>query len=139
MTINIITLGCSKNIVDSEVMAAQLHRNGHELYYESAQKSDVVIINTCSFIHDAREESVNEILQQIERKKRRQIKKLYVVGCLVQRNMAELQEALPEVDGFFTFAELPKLLESPDFQLLNTPDRMLSTPRHYAYLKISEG
>ena len=139
MTINIITLGCSKNIVDSEVMAAQLHRNGHELYYESAQKSDVVIINTCSFIHDAREESVNEILQQIERKKRRQIKKLYVVGCLVQRNMAELQEALPEVDGFFTFAELPKLLESPDFQLLNTADRMLSTPRHYAYLKISEG
>ena len=103
MTINIITLGCSKNIVDSEVMAAQLNRNGHELYYESAQKSDVVIINTCSFIHDAREESVNEILQQIERKKRHQIKKLYVVGCLVQRNMAELQEALPEVDGFFTF------------------------------------
>ena len=98
-----------------------------------------MIINTCSFIHDAREESVNEILQQIERKKRRQIKKLYVVGCLVQRNMAELQEALPEVDGFFTFAELPKLLESPDFQLLNTADRMLSTPRHYAYLKISEG
>ena len=120
-------------------MAAQLHRNGHELYYESAHKSDVVIINTCSFIHDAREESVNEILQQIERKKRRQIKKLYVVGCLVQRNIAELQEALPEVDGFFTFAELPKLLESPDFQLLNTADRMLSTPRHYAYIKISEG
>lgn len=139
MTINIITLGCSKNIVDSEVMAAQLHCNGYELYYESAQKSDIVIINTCSFIHDAREESVNEILNQIERKKRRQIKKLYVVGCLVQRNMAELQEALPEVDGFFTFAELPKLLESPDFQLLNTADRMLSTPRHYAYLKISEG
>lgn len=139
MTINIITLGCSKNIVDSEVMAAQFHRNGHELYYESAQKSDIVIINTCSFIHDAREESVNEILNQIERKKRRQIKKLYVVGCLVQRNMAELQEALPEVDGFFTFAELPKLLESPDFQLLNMPERILSTPRHYAYLKISEG
>ena len=139
MTINIITLGCSKNIVDSEVMAAQFHRNGHELYYESAKKSDVVIINTCSFIHDAREESVNEILNQIERKKHRQIKKLYVVGCLVQRNMAELQEALPEVDGFFTFAELPKLLESPDFQLLNTPDRILSTPQHYAYLKISEG
>ena len=139
MTINIITLGCSKNIVDSEVMAAQLYRNGHELYYESAQKSDIVIINTCSFIHDAREESVNEILNQVERKKRRQIKKLYVVGCLVQRNMAELQEALPEVDGFFTFAELPNLLESPDFQLLNTADRMLSTPRHYAYLKISEG
>ena len=115
------------------------NRNGHELYYESAQKSDIVIINTCSFIHDAREESVNEILNQIERKKRRQIKKLYVVGCLVQRNMEELQEALPEVDGFFTFAELPKLLESPDFQLLNTADRMLSTPRHYAYLKISEG
>ena len=139
MTINIITLGCSKNIVDSEVMAAQLHRNGYELYYESAQKSDIVIINTCSFIHDAREESVNEILNQIERKKHRQIKKLYVVGCLVQRNMSELQEALPEVDGFFTFAELPKLLETADFNLLNTSDRILSTPSHYAYLKISEG
>ncbi len=139
MTINIITLGCSKNIVDSEVMAADFHKHGHELFFESAQKSDVVIINTCSFIHDAREESVNEILNQIERKKHHQIKKLYVIGCLVQRNMAELKEALPEVDGFYTFAELPKLLESPDFQLLNTHDRILSTPRHYAYLKISEG
>ncbi|MDY6347541.1 MAG: radical SAM protein, partial [Bacteroidales bacterium] len=139
MTINIITLGCSKNIVDSEVLAADFHRRGHELYFESAMKTDVVIVNTCSFIHDAREESVNEILNQIERKKRRQIKRLYVMGCLVQRNREALLEALPEVDGFFSFAELPTLLDSPGFQLLNTADRMLSTPRHYAYLKISEG
>lgn len=139
MTINIITLGCSKNIVDSEVLAAKFHKLGHELYFESAKKSDVVIVNTCSFIHDAREESVNEILNQIERKKRHQIKRLYVVGCLVQRNQEELSESLPEVDGFYTFGELPKLLETPDFQLLGTADRMLSTPRHYAYLKISEG
>lgn len=139
MTINIITLGCSKNIVDSEVLAADFHQRGHELYFESAMKTDVVIVNTCSFIHDAREESVNEILNQIERKKRRQIKRLYVMGCLVQRNREALLEALPEVDGFFSFAELPTLLDSPGFQLLNTADRMLSTPRHYAYLKISEG
>lgn len=139
MTINIITLGCSKNIVDSEVLAAEFHKHGHELYFESAQKSDIVIINTCSFIHDAREESVNEILNQIERKKRRQVKKIYVVGCLVQRNREALRESLPEIDGFYSFAEWQKLLESPEFQLLGTANRLLSTPKHYAYLKISEG
>lgn len=139
MTINIITLGCSKNIVDSEVIAAQLQKKGHQVVFESPTKTDVVILNTCSFIGDAREESVNEILDQLERKKRRQVKKVYVVGCLAQRCKGELTESLPEVDGIFTFAELNQLVESDEFQLLGTSERLLSTPKHYAYLKISEG
>lgn len=139
MTINIITLGCSKNIVDSEVIAARMQKQGHQILFESAAKSDIVILNTCSFIGDAREESVNEILTQVERKMRRQVKKIFVVGCLAQRCKAELEAELPEVDGFYTFAELAHMLNEPDFQLLGTSDRLLSTPKHYAYLKISEG
>lgn len=139
MTVNIITLGCSKNIVDSEVLAARLQRLGHRVFFEGNMKSDIVILNTCSFIGDAREESVNEILVQVERKMRRQIKKLYVVGCLVQRCKADLEAELPEVDGFYSFAELHKLMESNDFDLLGTSERLLSTPPHYAYLKVSEG
>ena len=139
MTVNIITLGCSKNIVDSEVLAARLQRLGHRVFFEGTMKSDIVILNTCSFIGDAREESVNEILVQVERKMRRHIKKLYVVGCLAQRCKAELEAELPEVDGFYTFAELHKLMESNDFDLLGTSERLLSTPPHYAYLKVSEG
>ena len=139
MTINIITLGCSKNIVDSEVIAAQLQRLGHRVLFESALKSDIVILNTCSFIGDAREESVNEILDQIQRKQQGLVKKVYVVGCLAQRSKQELAESLPEVDGIFTFAELKDLVASDSFELLETSERLLSTPNHYAYLKISEG
>ena len=139
MTINIITLGCSKNIVDSEVIAAQLQRTGYRVSFEGAMKSDVVILNTCSFIGDAREESVNEILRQVERKQRGLVKRIYVVGCLAQRSKDELAEALPEVDGIFTFAELKDLVRSESFRLLETSERLLSTPRHYAYLKVSEG
>lgn len=102
-------------------------------------KTDVVILNTCSFIGDAREESVNEILMQIERKINREVKKIYVVGCLAQRCKQDLVDELPEVDGFFTFEELKKLTETPDFDLLGTSERLLSTPPHYTYLKISEG
>ena len=139
MTFNIITLGCSKNVVDSEVIAAQLQKQGHRVVYESPEKSDVVIINTCGFIGDAREESVNEVLTQVERKKRRQVKKILVVGCLVKRFKPELLESVPEVDGYYNFEELSEMLNSADFSLLGTTDRLLSTPRHYAYLKISEG
>jgi len=139
MTFNIITLGCSKNVVDSEVIAAQLEKQGHQVVYESSEKSDVVIINTCGFIGDAREESVNEVLMQVERKKRHQIKKIYVVGCLVKRFKPDLLESVPEVDGYFNFDELSEMLNDKEFQLLGTTDRILSTPRHYAYLKISEG
>ncbi len=139
MTINIITLGCSKNIVDSEVIAARLQKSGHRVFFEGTMKTDVVILNTCSFIGDAREESVNEILMQIERKINREVKKIYVVGCLAQRCKQDLVDELPEVDGFFTFEELKKLTETPDFDLLGTSERLLSTPPHYTYLKISEG
>ncbi|MBO4489577.1 MAG: 30S ribosomal protein S12 methylthiotransferase RimO [Bacteroidales bacterium] len=139
MTFNIITLGCSKNVVDSEVIAAQLTKQGHRVVYESPEKSDVVIINTCGFIGDAREESVNEVLTQVERKKRRQVKKIFVVGCLVKRFKPELLESVPEVDGYYDFDELADMLNSDEFSLLGTTDRLLSTPRHYAYLKISEG
>ena len=139
MTINIITLGCSKNIVDSEIMASRLQKMGHRIFFEGTMKTDAVIINTCSFIGDAREESVNEILAQVERKMRRQVKKIYVVGCLAQRCKQDLVNELPEVDGFYTFDELKKLMESSDFDLLGTSERLLSTPPHYAYLKVSEG
>ena len=139
MTVNIITLGCSKNIVDSEVLAARLQKLGHRVFFEGNMKSDIVILNTCSFIGDAREESVNEILVQVERKMRRQIKKLYVVGCLAQRCKADLEAELPEVDGFYSFADLHKMVDSNDFDLLGTSERLLSTPPHYAYLKVSEG
>lgn len=139
MTVNIITLGCSKNIVDSEIMAARLQKSGHRIFFEGTMKTDVVILNTCSFIGDAREESVNEILVQIERKMRRQVKKIFVVGCLAQRCKRELVDELPEVDGFYTFEELKELTGMPDFDLLGSSERLLSTPFHYAYLKISEG
>ncbi len=139
MTVNIITLGCSKNIVDSEVLAARLQRMGHRVFFEGNMKSDIVILNTCSFIGDAREESVNEILVQVDRKMRRHIKKLYVVGCLAQRCKAELEAELPEVDGFYSFADLHKMVDANEFDLLGTSERLLSTPPHYAYLKVSEG
>ena len=120
-------------------MASRLQKMGHRIFFEGTMKSDVVIVNTCSFIGDAREESVNEILSQVERKMRREVKKIYVVGCLAQRCKQDLEDELPEVDGFYTFDELKKLMDQPDFDLLGTSERLLSTPTHYAYLKISEG
>jgi ribosomal protein S12 methylthiotransferase len=139
MKINIITLGCSKNTVDSEVLAAKWKEKGHEILFESDKKSDIVIVNTCSFIHDAKKESIDEIFIQIARKQRGEIDKVFVVGCLAQRYKNELIEMIPEADGFFTFSELDKLLEEKDFDLLKSVNRMVSTPKHYAYLKISEG
>jgi ribosomal protein S12 methylthiotransferase len=139
MKINIITLGCSKNTVDSEVLAAKWKEKGHEISFESTKKSDFVVINTCSFIHDAKEESIEEIFTHIARKQRGEVKKVFVVGCLAQRYKEELIETIPEVDGIFSFTELNKLLEDKGFDLLKSPKRILSTPKHYAYLKISEG
>ena len=139
MKINLITLGCSKNTVDSEVIATQWAAKGHTIVFESEQKSDIVVINTCSFIHDAKEESIEEIFLHIARKQCGEVGKVFVVGCLSQRYKNELQEMIPEADGIFSFAELHKLLEERDFDLLKSPRRMVSTPKHYAYLKISEG
>jgi len=139
MIINIITLGCSKNSVDSEVIASVYKSLGHEVRFESEQDSDIVIINTCSFIRDAKEESIDEIFIQTKRKKEDHTQRVYVIGCLAQRYKEELIEAIPEVDGFYYFNELSQLLQKQDFDLLTHPDRILSTPAHYAYLKISEG
>ena len=138
-TINIVTLGCSKNNVDSEVIAAQLQKMGCEVMHNSTRNTDIVIINTCCFIHDAKEQSIDEIFIHAERKKQGLVKKIYVVGCLAQRYKNDLQELIPEVDAFYSFVELHKLFKLDRFDLLNQHERLLSTPSHYAYLKISEG
>ena len=138
-SVNIITLGCSKNNVDSEVIAAQLQKMGCEVLHNSTRNTDIVIINTCCFIHDAKEQSIDEIFIHAERKKQGLVKKIYVVGCLAQRYKNDLQELIPEVDAFYSFAELHKLFKLDRFDLLNQHERLLSTPSHYAYLKISEG
>lgn len=139
MTINIITLGCSKNTVDSEVIAAHFSEQGYQVVFESTAPSDVVILNTCSFIRDAKEESIDEIFIQIERKRRGEIGRVFVMGCLAQRYQHDLLEIIPEVDAFFNFTELPLMLNDPAFGLLTYPQRKLSQRSHYAYLKLSEG
>lgn len=141
MNINIITLGCSKNNVDSEVLAAQFQRKGHNVFHNSIEENgiDIVVINTCSFIQDAKSQAIDEILLQIERKKQGFIQKVYVIGCLAQRYENDLRESLPEIDGIFPFSKLNQLLEEPQFDLLHQTERIISTPKHYAYLKISEG
>ena len=131
MKINIITLGCSKNTVDSEKLAGRLSDEGHTLYFDRQKNDcDTVIINTCGFIGDAKEESINTILEQIAAKQRRHNKThLIVCGCLVQRYMKELKAEMPEVDEW----------HGTNFFDLSEPLRCLSTPQHYAYLKIAEG
>lgn len=140
-TANIITLGCSKNLVDSEVMMRQLRAAGIETLHDSNSPADVVIINTCGFINDAKEESVDTILQWAGERKRNKIRKLYVMGCLSQRYKEDLVREMPEVDGFFGVNDLNAILSA-----LNSPlrhelinERVITTPAHYAYLKISEG
>ena len=140
-TANIITLGCSKNLVDSEVMMRQLRAAGIETLHESNSPADVVIINTCGFINDAKEESVDTILQWAGERKRNKIRKLYVMGCLSQRYKEDLVREMPEVDGFFGVNDLNAILSALNaplrHELIN--ERVITTPAHYAYLKISEG
>jgi len=140
-TVNIVTLGCSKNKVDSEHFAALLDGR-FKVLHDSEKKTDIVIINTCGFIGDAQEESVDTILEYAELRKSNKIKRLYVVGCLVQRFRKDLQVEIHEVDGFYGVNELENLaaeiLQTELKQGYNS-GRMLSTPSHYAYLKISEG
>lgn len=138
-SVNIITLGCSKNSVDSEVIGAQLQKMGHTVLHDSTEDTDIVIVNTCSFIRDAKEQSIDEILLHAKRKKAGIVKRIYVVGCLAQRYKEDLQQMIPEVDAFYTFSELHQLFKLDKFDLLAQSDRLLSTPSHYAYLKISEG
>lgn len=140
--VNIITLGCSKNMVDSEVLSGQLIANDINVVHENA-KSDhnIVIINTCGFIDKAKEESINTILDNVELKKRGKIEKLYVTGCLSERYRNNLEEEIPEVDAVFGTMELPAMLKrfNADYKVDLIGERLLATPMHYAYVKISEG
>jgi ribosomal protein S12 methylthiotransferase len=140
--VNIITLGCSKNMVDSEVLSGQLLASGIEVGHESAKRgSNIVVVNTCGFIDKAREESVNTILEQVALKKGGGLDKVYVTGCLSQRYRDDLEKEIPEVDAWFGTMEMPLLLKklNADYKAELLGERMLSTPQHYAYLKISEG
>ncbi len=140
-TVNVITLGCSKNLVDSEHLMSQFDANGLDVVHDSEQMADVVIINTCGFILDAKTESVNMILECVEAKKSKQIKKLYVMGCLSERYREELAAEIPEVDHFFGKFELDKIIEEIGIHKRKDLlfDRHITTPNHFAYLKISEG
>jgi ribosomal protein S12 methylthiotransferase len=140
--VNVVTLGCSKNIFDSEVMMAQLRANKFSVEHE-AQKDDaeIVIINTCGFIDNAKQESIDTILRYAEAKKEGLVDKLYVTGCLSQRYGSELEAEIPEVDAFFGTRDLPKLLKTlkADYKHELIGERLLTTPSHFAYFKIAEG
>jgi len=139
--VNVITLGCSKNKVDSENLITQLKGNDFEVSHETDEKSDIIIINTCGFIDLAKEESIQTILDYAERKKDGEIKKLFVTGCLSQRYKDDLEVEIPEVDAFFGTLEMPALLSrlNADFKHELVGERWISTPGHFAYLKIAEG
>ncbi len=140
--VNIITLGCSKNLVDSEVLSGQLGAARIDVIHEN-KKTDhnIVVVNTCGFIDKAKEESINTILEQVELKKSGKLDKVYVTGCLSERYKQHLEDEIPEVDAFFGTMELPFLLKkfNVDYKAELLGERLLSTPNHYAYLKISEG
>ena len=141
-TIDIITLGCSKNLVDSEKLMRQLEANGYKVTHDSSRpQGEIAVINTCGFIGDAKEESINMILEFCEAKEEGRIKKLYVMGCLSERYLKELEVEIPQVDKFYgkfnwneLLADLGKAYQ-PEIAI----ERTLTTPKHYAYLKISEG
>ena len=140
--INIITLGCSKNLVDSEVLSGQLLANDIDVVHENRKNDhNIVIVNTCGFIEKAKEESIETILEQVELKKKGKLEKLYVTGCLSERYRNNLEAEIPEVDAFFGTMELPRILKTleADYKAELIGERLLSTPSHYAYLKISEG
>lgn len=140
--IDVITLGCSKNLVDSELLMKQLLANGYTVAHDPEQPDgEIAVVNTCGFIGDAKEESINTILQFAEAKKDRRLKKLFVMGCLTERYMEELKLEIPEVDGFygkFNWKQLIVDLGKSFYQDLSL-ERNITTPKHYAYLKISEG
>jgi len=140
-TVNVITLGCSKNLVDSEVMLRQLNAAGLQTEHDGASDADVVIINTCGFINDAKEESINTILHWSQAKKENRIEKLFVMGCLSERYRHDLENEIPEVDGFFGVNDLNAILNAVNapFRSDLLSERIITTPPHFAYLKISEG
>ncbi len=137
--INVVTLGCSKNIYDSEVLMGQLQASGKEVVHE--EQGEVVVINTCGFIDNAKQESIDTILHFAELKKAGKIEKVYVTGCLSERYKPELEAEIPEIDSWFGTRDLPRLLKTlgADYKQELVGQRLLTTPAHYAYLKISEG
>ena len=139
--VNVITLGCSKNLVDSENIITQLKANDIEVHHESSKKTDTVIVNTCGFIDLAKQESIDTILQYAKLKKKGKLDKLYVTGCLSQRYKDALEVEIPEVDAFFGTMELPGLLAklNADYKHELIGERIPTTPMHYAYIKIAEG
>ncbi len=140
--VNIITLGCSKNLVDSEVLSGQLLANEIAVVHENKKLDhNIVVVNTCGFIDKAKEESVNTILDQVALKKKGKLDKVFVTGCLSERYRADLAKEIPEVDAWFGTLELPFILQefNADYKKDLLGERLLSTPKHYAYLKISEG
>lgn len=138
--INLITLGCSKNVYDSEVLMSQLKANGKDVSHE-ADHGDIIVINTCGFIDNAKEESVNTILEYVDLKDQGKVEKVFVTGCLSERYKPDLEREIPDVDQYFGTRELPLLLKAlgADYKHELVGERLTTTPRHYAYLKISEG
>ncbi|MEP5254025.1 MAG: 30S ribosomal protein S12 methylthiotransferase RimO [Winogradskyella arenosi] len=137
--INVITLGCSKNVYDSEVLMGQLKASGKEVVHE--QEGNVVVINTCGFINNAKEESVNTILEYMQKKEEGEVDKVFVTGCLSERYKPDLEKEIPNVDQYFGTTELPGLLKAlgADYKHELIGERLTTTPKNYAYLKIAEG
>ena len=137
--INVVTLGCSKNVYDSEVLMGQLEASGKNVVHE--EKGDVVVINTCGFIDNAKEESINTILEYVDLKNQGVVEKVFVTGCLSERYKPDLEREIPDVDQYFGTRDLPILLKhlGADYKHELVGERLTTTPKHYAYLKISEG
>lgn len=140
--VNVVTLGCSKNLVDSEVLMGQLIANKFDVEHEgTSDDHQIVIINTCGFVDNAKQESIDTILRYVEAKKEGAVEKVYVTGCLSERYKKDLEIEIPEVDAYFGTRDLPKILKTlkADYKHELVGERLLTTPQHYAYFKISEG
>ena len=137
--INVVTLGCSKNVYDSEVLMGQLRAGNKEVVHE--EEGNIVVINTCGFIANAKEESVNTILDFVQRKEAGEVDKVFVTGCLSERYKPDLEKEIPNVDAYFGTQDLPRLLKAlgADYKLELIGERLMTTPKNYAYLKIAEG
>ena len=137
--INVVTLGCSKNVYDSEVLMGQLKANNKEVVHE--EEGNIVVINTCGFINNAKEESVNTILEYVQKKQEGEVDKVFVTGCLSERYKPDLQKEIPDVDQYFGTTELPRLLKAlgANYKHELIGERLTTTPKNYAYLKIAEG
>lgn len=141
--INVVTLGCSKNIYDSEVLMGQLQANGKEVTHEAPadKEGNIIVINTCGFIDNAKQESIDTILSYADKKEQGEVDKVFVTGCLSERYKPELQKEIPNIDDYFGTRELPKLLKAlrADYKQELVGERLTTTPQHFAYLKIAEG